>query len=784
MQRISFAATLIVLAVLSACDAPPARSNDPKTAGTQAAAANPTGSPVTCPLCPPVSPATCSALCVEENTLLDVDSTGAASGLIRLHNRGKEPVNLALAISDFIAVSSAGVPYPLSAVRTLNSVSAAAKPVFDGTKALAADESIDIKVDASKIWQAGLSTAQLSNKGAALIEVRAVKKQVTFNVKADGPTPDQINISFTRGMAGWITLRNEDPMAYRFLWRLDVPESHYGNGAPSGVATIEPNATISLPVAPPDNFPFLETGFLRSGVRTGTLSLEYEPDPILRVLPLAKRRLPVTARLNYFGGDWQKISNYLSVLAILLFGIIISLLLNYALPTQRKRVALKQRLADLEGRLAGLADVIDSVDLSLLRVEKKRLREGLRELVPIFPTTAIELPKLETRLGWLEQRVELTVKAGELLQAMEDDSANISYIEAERIRASCNAVLEVVRGSSATDAEVAGAREQLQQAAAIVANADRDPSPEMVAELKKRAAAVSSKIPNPLPQDAPWPKFGKTIQGLQGEFPNDAAEPPKRLEFVKSAKAVRKAELILEFISLVQRAPSDEIKASRLGRADDLLAALQPGPDESLTKAAAIVGQVEQNISRKELIDEIKLGTAAMWIEIDPPTPFSYQLVTLRLRFRRPGLDCAVARKEIQPVWTIDGERLGDGTKGWKLGHFFREKRGRTVRTLQALSAWLRREKPPQDHFKVVATFADPAVALAEEVVLERTKSYVESRSILAVLALLISVVMVGLGLMAVAQEKLQSLDWISGLVVLIGLGFAADTLKNVLTRP
>ena len=83
---------------------------------------------------------------------------------------------------------------------------------------------------------------------------------------------------------------------------------------------------------------------------------------------------------------------------MLLLGILVSLLVNSVLPAQIARVDVKQRLADLDGRLAGLGDAVDSRLLSLLRVEKKRFLEELRNLSPLFPQTQIDLPKLSTQV--------------------------------------------------------------------------------------------------------------------------------------------------------------------------------------------------------------------------------------------------------------------------------------------------------------------------------------------------------------------------------------------------
>ena len=66
---------------------------------------------------------------------------------------------------------------------------------------------------------------------------------------------------------------------------------------------------------------------------------------------------------------------------------------------------------------------------------------------------------------------------------------------------------------------------------------------------------------------------------------------------------------------------------------------------------------------------------------------------------------------------------------------------------------------------------------------LEMTKSYGESSTMLSIASLAITVLLVGLGLLAGAQEKLQSMDWVSGLVAIVLLGFGADVLKRAILK-
>jgi hypothetical protein len=98
----------------------------------------------------------------------------------------------------------------------------------------------------------------------------------------------------------------------------------------------------------------------------------------------------------------------------------------------------------------------------------------------------------------------------------------------------------------------------------------------------------------------------------------------------------------------------------------------------------------------------------------------------------------------------------------------------------------LRRPPAGPRHFTAQATLkVAPEDKTLEKVVIkvEDTRSYVESRTLLAISALLITVFVVGIGLLAGAVEKLQTLDWISGFIAIVLLGFGADVLKKLITR-
>jgi hypothetical protein len=722
--------------------------------------------------------------CVELNPMLLVGSDGTASGVVRICNRSEAPIDLDLLVTDFSAQRSDQTSYQLGSVATVTP---------ETQSGLAKDACVGVKVSVSKLWQAGLLTAELRNHGQPLIELKAIRNQVPFNLKVAGPTPEKVAISFTRGAQSDITLRNEDPMSYRFTWSLEL-DGHVI--APPTLGWVAAGDVVKLPVTLHDeDFALVETGFLRSGAKSGQLFLRYEPDPSFGDYDLRSKQYPVEARLNYWNKTMQGLLNGLGVFVVLLVGIVVSLAVNYALPVQRKRIDVRERLADQEGRLAGLGNVVDSRTLSLLRSEKKRLGADLSALWPLDPSTEAALPKLGARIDWLDQRIDLTVKAGQLLEVLRS-RADLAQPEIDAINEHCRVVLGVVEKPMPEPEEVKVAQTQIQFASALLAGSLARPTAPMLTALMNRQSAPSlafSYLPN---EAADWALFDVLFQGLKKQFLQANNSDASREDYATASKAVSKAELIVRFQKLVDSSGSDAVRLTRLSRAADLMKALLPGADESVQYAIEIVQQVMQNVSTNELVSEItKTSGKGIWIEIDPPSPIPRQLVNFRIHMPRLGFDTAVAQKDIECTWLIDDEELE--VKGWGVCHFFEEKplAGDAWRERQTnrLKGWyasaIRKPRPAGAPFKVNAVLRDSTrVVLAtigpKQVELERSRSYGESKTTYAIVALLVTVVAVGVGLLAGAQEKLQSLDWLPGLGAVLLLGFGADALKRALTKP
>lgn len=726
-------------------------------------------------------------LCVTQSPLLIANAAGSASTTLRLCNMGPEEPSLALAVKALSVPVDASAAYQLSPPQpTLAPTSEAERDVFSGQKKLKKDECVQMKLDVAGVANQGVHTTTLYNGGTPLATLKAVRLDFPFALRPVGPHADRFEAEVGPSRAFAIPIYNEDPFRYRFAWRLELD-----GRVQSGVDEVAGQRHVVLkPLLDAKRACWLESGFLRAGARSGKLILQHAPDPSFSHLAMKQKVIDIGVKVNYFAPNRQRVVNAAFILLVLFAGIGASLLLNYAWPMYRRRFAIKQRLAQQDGRLAGIGGVAPPGLLSLMRIEKRRLREELRARWSFDPETESALDALEPRVQALSRRIELTAKAGETLKAINDDPLLAQYEvdEAERLarqvfQAACMDL------PSATDLERAEAA--LAGVAAVRARRDNDPPAERVKELHVRTEAVGRRLAD-LPQTADLPMDLLTLlAGLRVIFLRPDETAPSRERFVDAANAVAKAEAIRVHVDLLDSA-DPVVRVSRLDRVKDVLATLRPGPDAGMRLAACrdVLDQVEQNVTETDILDEVKANKpGALTIAVDPPTPRDYQLVTFRVRLRRAGLDDATARERIRWHWSINGIDLHDA-EGWIAWHFFEpEARGVRLRRwfVQLLGG---SEKDPPRRFEVVAEAFDRdgpsepiAIVRRDGLLIEGTKTYAENARAIAVTGLFTTVLLAGIALLATAQDKVQALDWMTATAVVFGLGFAADVLKRAVRK-
>ena len=187
--------------------------------------------------------------------------------------------------------------------------------------------------------------------------------------------------------------------------------------------------------------------------------------------------------------------------------------------------------------------------------------------------------------------------------------------------------------------------------------------------------------------------------------------------------------------------------------------------------------QIRQNVSKSDIVAALSaiVGSAKPRIDVDPPTPMPFQITDFRVVLGDEGLNASDARRLVECRWTVNEDYV-EG-KDFSIYYFFEPRKllrsGFTSRAARST-------------FQVKAEVFNGSTWIEvgkQTVTLAPDRDYVRSSTLLSVLSFSITVVVVTIGLLAVAQEKLQTLDVFSGSIALLTLGFGADVIKRSLTK-
>lgn len=779
---------------------------------------------------PRISAANCNTLCVNQNPVLEVAQDGAAASLIVVCNKAEQPVpSLALAVDAFTAIGSDGRPYELNGLGKLSGDREQDKPVVLSKDPLAGNACVHVRLEVSHLMSSRPMVATLRNGTTEIATIAAYMPVVPFKLSIDSPTPDKLALSVTRDMATSIPIKNDDPIGYCLAWTLDL-----GDSVVEGCANIpakSANFSLPLPIDKLNNsdatnasakphaellnasFGFLSSGFITPNRKEGRLILRRYPDELFKNAPLQSLVIKGDASFHYWGQSVQKMFFAICTFFVLLAGVLSSLCINFMLPMWRKRTALKQALTTQERALNGQGALIGAKTLVSLRAEVRRLWYSVASQPVFIPETESSLPVLDTRIQALAQRIDPAREAARILADAHAD-LSLSIFEFDAVTSLCADVSKIVEVPSLSEPDRQKALEKLKAADDILKRSEDDPTEDAIKVIQVRRTALAEvSFDDPLPprllsdgqslsesDTAAW----TTIVGFLTEFKgsNRLTETPSREDFVAESTRLWRAEIVVEFARLVTDVEEPEVCRKRLARVHDLFETLRPGSTYSPVATRQVLAEVRQNVAKADLVKallgvpksaakpdgvnepgQVSQGAASAHgplpsIEISPRKPLPLQLVELRVTFAAPGLNVADARRSIKCQWTINDKEI-EGTE-FSTYCFFKKI------SLRERAVLIVNRKGLVRRFNVKARFCDGIhdfATLENYVDVRADRELLRSSTVLAAFSMAITVVIVTVGLLAVAQEKLQSADVISGIVALLVLGFGADVIKRSLTK-
>lgn len=712
------------------------------------------------------------ALSLVEAPQVPIDpATKAGSTLLQVKNGGTTDVSVSLVVSDLKSKITGQL---LSAKVTFSlQPDAPGKPVFP--QILKPGDVLVLKVDVSNVTEAGESTATIFQGGKSLGVLTAVNDRAPFGVKPSGATGDKAELWLQCGTKTSLTLKNDDAVSYPVSWSLLINGVNYEGRA----AVIPPNGSMPVEIVPPAAwFKHPVDGFFKPDDQDGMLTLVFNPSSTFtppstedsrRLWP--SKSIPIRVHLNYWPPAVRQVVGNVILLLVLVAGGIASLLVNAYLPNRLRSVAVEEKLVSLGRRISGISTKIDSRLRVLIRVERLRIKTLLKSRDHFSPDFADTLAQSNEGIAALTSRVDAAEQLDSVRNRFDALAVQLPPTLLCSIDDDLQRAADFLRKAQPSQPEIEQAKSDISGASELISKAvSGKPQDEFARGLVKRLTQLKKDFLDFESKDgAVYNKFKSHLPGpfrRLGEEAPDAATSSLR-DYTAIDTDLTKLAVILDYVRAYWASVDPAFRGGLEEQEKQLLSLLIPMSWECLRSAQLLVRQVQCGIYEKDLRDQLPHGVS---IELDRQVVRVNEPIEFSLRFHRPNFDRAPARDEWSYAWDF-----GDGLeeRGWSAWHYYPNAEPKKVH-LQILDSKGRTIKGDDDE-EIKIPRDVPVQAEVPDLLGHRTK--VEAARL--AIGLLVAVVALAAG----AKEQLLKLDVLPGLLAVFIIGFAADTIKNLVTQ-
>ena len=675
--------------------------------------------------------------------------------------------------------------------------------------------SVKVEVAISGQVEAGEFEATLvdDSTGAELGKLKF--RRLPFSVKLAGADPEKLEVALVEGQRAEIQLRNDDARPYKLDWELHVDDKPVCGDtvsiAPGGLAMIV--CTPGSPIVKSSgtkstdcwlwrfgrNFPWHPRNLLKLDTpRDGGKHNLYAAKETNRagpapagenpVQPVLLKAFPVKASLNYHPATIRDPVKFLVLVLVLTLGGIVSLFLNFFLPNRLRELNVIESLNTLARSTADLSTRVDSRLGVMLRLERSRLGDLLKSRRTYSPDFADLASQVEAGIAQLRSRVQLAQQMDLVRDRLEKNTSEATPpSKVDQINGLLLDALVPLAKSEASSADLQEAQAAITKADAIVQTLDQ-PNDDFGREVAKRIKDLLA-ITLPDATRAAFDDLCKEVPGplasLSG-FNGDIAPPASCATL---DMAVEKVYLMQQFARLVSGTADKEMLGRLQSHRKPMTQALQTGWWQDLERARLLIREMKDDIYPERITEKLKEN--GLYIQVNPPVAYDSAPLELSVVFRDPRLNGCAAREE----WTCDwdfGDKLTG--RGWDVSHYFLLEKN-AIRKAQAqgfkVKVWLRGpdgmpagmvayQETPHASQVSLGSSGQPTDELTVRPPRARTS---KDRASLELIKLGAALAIAVFGLVAGAQQQLDQLDVIPGLVAIFLVGFGADTIKNLLTQ-
>ena len=632
------------------------------------------------------------------------------------------------------------------------------------------------------VKQAGSFDADLAFENNDFGKLKIV--YLPFNVTVDGPDPNKLELSLVDDKVTTFTLKNDDPVVYPVIWRLNIDGNEICGGQltlpAKGLGLLQCKASVPFtPTRIQDLFKVEATegeghSLLLYPILPGTTTEFDATSPW--------KKIPVKASRSWFGATAQQILGYIIIVAVLILGGLTSLVLSQALPNRLRRLNIKERLSNATDTTANLTSGIGSRLQVLLRLERNRLEDLLGSRNTFSP----DFPDIATRCGEGAARLESRLKLAQQMDVV------IGRLE-QKLRlgpppSQIIAIEELIDDAKVLLSKAELTDKDLEAAALAIADADKrvdtvnQTDDTFGQSLAKRALEVQTDIKNNFASVAGFQTLDKALPGPYKavQLVTGTTLTVPSAQYAELDMAVEKLLLMKEYVVLFEGTQDTEMRQRLQQYRPKLLGYLQLQSWPAMRSARLLMRQMKDDVYPVRLREALEERSAT--IVMKAMRAYHRAPLEFCVCFKNPALENSAAREEWTCEWDF-GDKLTE--KGWSVSHYFQlEPDGHFNRLVEK-------------DFTVKTTFlddsgdvlADPVtkqpltLELPVKVYPGREQAYLGDRSRTELLKLMAALFIAVFALVAGAREQLMKLDILPGLIAVFTIGFGADTIKNLLTK-
>jgi hypothetical protein len=743
--------------------------------------------------------------------------TGESAAKVKLRNGGNSPATLFLTATDVVS-KPAGKR--LNAKITLTPLASAAGDQPSDQTSIAPGAELWVKVKVTNIDQEGEWETTLQNENADLGPIRIVRNDLPFQLSLDVPTPDAAELTFVQGEPASFRLKNDSLTDYQVTWEYSIDghtlrptdlqeECVVGIWCKPG----QPVGSTNVPVphngmaavtfqVPSSWFGSWFTGLFKDNAKDGRLLVRRTDGDC--PVAISNKIFKIKTHLATSAGASRELQGDFWVFVVLLLGGVCSLVLNFALPNQMRRLKLKAALDALRGQVSDLSNDLASRLRVLVGLGQRLLEDRLKNLTWTNTDFTSEMQSIDQAATRLGTRIQLLDRLG----TTRTNFARLCPLTLPPtvvvdMESTFEKIVAIGKKSEVPDTDLQAAQTMIQTLQEQMDSGGKS-NAAWVNGLVNRVKDLKLKL------DPANGTIGKTTtcKRIRGLLPGpfnylDLVDPTQIVasDYLVLDRALFKLELVVDYVRQVDPLDAADPFRVRIVQSEpDLLTALKQDSWDKLDAARVLVKQMREGHFREDIKQALQANAVDVKckrIQIMPFEPCEFTL-----EFAEDALNNATARDE----WSCKWEFLNENEptlkeEGWEVTHYFQRPETYTLRVTvsnrkdPALSFALDMARMTISSISVQARVRRRllrviGVAIAgtfklnwSEVRKEWHKSRTGASRVLELLWLVLALFLALISMIAGAKDQLLKLDVVPAMIAIFLVGFGADQIKNLLTR-